>query len=287
MNRSNALLGLACLAALAPGCTSTDARAPAASEPTTRTLVIDANDETSERERFPSGTVKQVLASLAENHAKRVVFLGPVDGSCTLPRGDGWLETFGDVVRSRNLHAGWLRDIIIVSADPIPFATLPLEREAPARAGRLPAGLVDLDAKDESIEDVLRQIARQVHFPIVVKGGAPDRVSLSVTRAPWRDVVAWLARVGRLEVREERRALVLDAGPRNSIQAAGAPASVFFPLLATQAGKSVIMPGGVRGELDLDLKNVRFERALAASAAMIGYDVVEDDGALVIERRGP
>jgi hypothetical protein len=154
----------------------------------------------------------------------------------------------------------------------------------PTWTGRLPGGTVDLDVKDEPIEGVLAEIGRQRGFPVIVEGGAPERVSLSVVGAPWRSIVDWLCRVGKLRVATEKGVLVLASTPHNKLCAENADAASWFRLLAQHAGKSIIMPGNLHATIDAHLEDVDFEVALAATAANAGYVVVDGDGQLVVDR---
>lgn len=150
--------------------------------------------------------------------------------------------------------------------------------------GRLPGGTVDLDVKDEPIDKVLAEIGRQRGFPVFVDGGAPDTVTLSVVGAPWRSIVEWLCRVGRLKVASEKGMLVLASTPRNHLSAKDADASAWFRLLAQHSGKSIIMPGNLHATIDADLTDVDFELALEATAKNAGYVVVHGEAGVVVGR---
>lgn len=160
-------------------------------------------------------------------------------------------------------------------------STAPARRSEPRRVPTAPAapapvrpyGTLDLDAKDEPLARVLDAIADAADRPIAASLSSATCVTLTLHAVPWRDALDYVVTAYHLDRKDSGRLIVVKEPPHNHLQASGASPTTWLLLLARQAGFSVVLPGHLEGEVDLELWDVRYEDALRASARTSGLDV--------------
>jgi type II secretory pathway component HofQ len=224
--------------------------------------------------------VRTALTQLAAYGGKSIIFAKDVQG-------DGpqfeiqnlRIElVFAKTLEQDHLYATRRGDVIFVATTPPDFGTSDLfgatEPVPPKGETRFASGTVDLDLKDAPVGAVLAELTRQVGYPFLLRGTTDEKLTLTLHAAPWRDALGYVARVTKLKIREEPEGIVLVAGPKNAILATDADAATFFRLMAQQAGKSIILPGNMHGEVSVDLHDVPYDEALRVTAEAHGYVVV-------------
>jgi hypothetical protein len=147
---------------------------------------------------------------------------------------------------------------------------------------------IDVDVERRDLREVIAEVASRGAVNAVVDAGIEEQVSIALRAIPARQAVEVLARMGRCEVEElPGQVLVLHRPPAVSIQFTDANVRTVLQLLAAYAGKSIILAPDVTGTITVDVKEMRWDRALLtiARARNLHLTLSGADAVLVTTRR--
>lgn len=139
-------------------------------------------------------------------------------------------------------------------------------------------GDVRVDVVAERADPVLvcEAIGPLVGRNILVDPMVQGRVDLDLTGAPWGVAVGLIARALGCELEERPGGIiVLWSRPQQRIRAVGAPAAALIRLLASYAGKNVVVGPGMGELVTVDLRGVNYLRALQLLAWVHGWSIAE------------
>jgi hypothetical protein len=244
--------------------------------------------------QFTSANVHTVLQLLAAYSGKNIV----ISRACPAAEVSidlhevNWLKALRAIVRAYGVHAVTRGDIIVVLPGPGPDlpddATgsplkWPFENlKVVDPAGNPMVKRVDVAVEDADLRELCDEIGRMVGHNIIVEPDVHEKVSIALRHAPWHDALLTLAQLTRCHVDERGSVFVLSQPPKITLQATDTPALQWFQLLAAEAGKNVVVAPEVKGEVTLDLHEVKWQDALEATALAMGYEVIDLEGILTV-----
>lgn len=156
--------------------------------------------------------------------------------------------------------------------------------QGPVDAGRP----IDVTADGRDLRDVIADIASSARLNAVVDPGVEEQVTVSLAAIPAREAVELVARMSRCEVEELPGGVLVVYRPSAvSIQFTDANVRTVLQLLAAYAGKSIVVAPDVAGTLTVDIKEMRWDRALLTIARTrnLHLTLCGADAVLVTRRR--
>jgi hypothetical protein len=237
--------------------------------------------------QFTDASLRTVLQLLAAYCGRNIV-LPPGDlGDCSTDIHEVlWSTALRQLAWGARLDVVSLpprHDVIIASRAPPWRPPLFLVGE-PARwalpfYGGLPPRqqLVDLDADDEDLDDVLRELQESLGIELRLEDPLHEKVTLSLCETPWQDALAAIAMVTHTQMRSFGIGLEFSQ-PKVTVQASGCPAATWFELVGRALDRPVVVPRDLPGELTLDLKEIADDELLRVSSIAFGYDYADGDG---------
>ncbi|MGE0707776.1 MAG: hypothetical protein AB7N76_13310 [Planctomycetota bacterium] len=247
----------------------------------TLTLTRVPAREALERIARTAGVTLQVPAELAE---RRV----------TLQFADSpWTDAARRVLRVLGADLGLVRTTArryaLVPLDQVAQAAKD-QRLAPFRAAYAGEPLIDLDVEDADLAQVMETLSKRAGRYVLVEPKVQERLSIALSRVPWRAAVELIAWLCDCDIQDLRRApsdppiLLLSQPPRTRVQAQGAPLGALSRLLARNARLGVALPDeGAR--VSCDLSSLGWTAALGALARAQGLELLEEADALVLRPR--
>src|SRR5579883_1807886 len=229
--------------------------------------------------------VREVLAAIGRSAGKNVIAAPDLLDPITVSLDMSWERAVESVVRGCRLESARLDDTVLVTRERVALGG-DTGKAANGRWGDVverASKPIDLAVADADLADLCEEIGRLSGKKLQVERGLA-KMSLRVNRAPWRDVVAFVARDAGLRIEERAGAIVLAARPRNAIRLRSCSAAPILRLLADRAGKTIAIASEVTGPVaDLDLHAVEWANAIRIVAAVNGFTVREGaDGALSV-----
>ncbi len=131
----------------------------------------------------------------------------------------------------------------------------------------------ECDFGDQDLADAMEQIGRQVGVPILVDAGVNETVSVSLRDIPWRQAVDVIARMTRCDVKERYGVLLLEQPAKITLAVENAPLTSVVRRIAQIAGVNVVYSSELVAKVSVDLKQVRWDRALRSVAAGAGASI--------------
>lgn len=147
---------------------------------------------------------------------------------------------------------------------------------------------VNVDATDQDLSELMRQIGRKTGHNILVAEHVEERVTIRLYDISWRDAVEVIARMAGCKLRQLPGGVLLLTQPQKvHIQLEHANVRTALLLLASYARKSIVIGSDVEGTISLDLRDVDWTRALHAVASSAGdYAVITEDDLVTVGGAG-
>jgi type II secretory pathway component GspD/PulD (secretin) len=145
-------------------------------------------------------------------------------------------------------------------------------------------GTVTLDVADASLPDVLRRLSDASGVNLVPDAGIEDRLTLSMTDAPLKEVLDVIARrTGTVWREASPRVIRISKPPRVTAEFRDSPLVEIIDVLAGKAGANIVISPDVdpKTRITMRFQNVPWDDALDALVKTAGFSAVREASGIV------